>query len=154
MYGGVNGHERYLETAVETASPARLIVMLYDGAIRFINEAAYAMQQRDYETQNTKLQRAQRILAELISSLDFDKGGEIAENLFRLYTYMYNQLVEANINDDTARLEHVVGLLWRDTRSVGDHRRRVGSAGRVARSEGESAWLNRWWRRCCTTFGC
>jgi flagellar protein FliS len=111
MYGGVNGHERYLETAVETASPARLIVMLYDGAIRFINEAAYAMQQRDYETQNTKLQRAQKILAELISSLDFDKGGEIAENLFRLYTYMYNQLVEANINDDTARLEHVVGLL-------------------------------------------
>jgi flagellar protein FliS len=111
MYGGVNGHERYLETAVETASPARLIVMLYDGAIRFINEAAYAMQQRDYETQNTKLQRAQKILAELISSLDFDKGGEIAENLFRLYTYMYNQLVEANINDSCDRLEHVVHLL-------------------------------------------
>jgi flagellar protein FliS len=100
-----------LETAVETASPARLIVMLYDGAIRFINEAAYAMQQRDYETQNTKLQRAQKILAELISSLDFDKGGEIAENLFRLYTYMYNQLVEANINDSRDRLEHVVHLL-------------------------------------------
>jgi flagellar protein FliS len=96
---------------VETASPARLIVMLYDGAIRFINEAAYAMQQRDYETQNTKLQRAQKILAELISSLDFDKGGEIAENLFRLYTYMYNQLVEANINDSRDRLEHVVHLL-------------------------------------------
>ena len=111
MYGGVNGHNRYLETAVETASPARLIVMLYDGAIRFINEAAYAMQQRDYETQNAKLQRAQKILAELISSLDFNKGGEIAENLFRLYTYMYNQLVEANINDDRDRLEHVVHLL-------------------------------------------
>jgi len=111
MYGGVNGQDRYLETAVETASPARLIVMLYDGAIRFINEAAYAMQQRDYETQNAKLQRAQKILAELISSLDFDKGGEIAENLFRLYTYMYNQLVEANINDSRDRLEHVVHLL-------------------------------------------
>ena len=111
MYGGVNGHDRYLETAVETASPARLIVMLYDGAIRFINEATYAMQQRDYETQNAKLQRAQKILAELISSLDFDKGGEIAENLFRLYTYMYNQLVEANINDSRDRLEHVVHLL-------------------------------------------
>ena len=111
MYGGVNGHERYLETAVETASPARLIVMLYDGAIRFINEAAHAMRQRDYEAQNAKLQRAQKILAELISSLDFDKGGEIAENLFRLYTYMYNQLVEANINDNLDRLQHVVQLL-------------------------------------------
>ncbi len=111
MYGGVNGHERYLETAVETASPARLIVMLYDGAIRFINEAITAMHQRDYETQNARLQRAQKILAELISSLDFDKGGEIAENLFRLYTYMYNQLVEANIHDNVERLEHVIDLL-------------------------------------------
>lgn len=111
MYGGVNGYERYLETAVETASPARLIVMLYDGAIRFINEAAYAMRQRDYETQNAKLQRAQKILAELISSLDFDKGGEIAENLFRLYTYMYNQLVQANLDDEHERLEHVAALL-------------------------------------------
>lgn len=111
MYGGVNGTDRYLETAVETASPARLIVMLYDGAIRFINEANYAMRQRDYETQNYKLQRAQKILAELISSLDFEKGGEIAENLFRLYTYMYNQLVEANIQDAPERLEHVVVLL-------------------------------------------
>ncbi|MFN4033739.1 MAG: flagellar export chaperone FliS [Fimbriimonadales bacterium] len=111
MYSGVNGYERYLETAVETASPARLIVMLYDGAIRFVNEAAYAMRQRDYETQNTKLLRAQKILAELISSLDFDKGGEIAENLFRLYTYMYNRLVEANINDSVETLEHVTRLL-------------------------------------------
>lgn len=111
MYGGVNGHERYLETAVETASPVRLIVMLYDGAIRFINEAIYAMRQRDYETQNNRLQRAQKILAELISSLDFEKGGEIAENLFRLYTYMYNQLVEANLQDSPERLEHVIGLL-------------------------------------------
>ncbi|MCS7208874.1 MAG: flagellar export chaperone FliS [Fimbriimonadales bacterium] len=111
MYNGVNGYERYLETAVETASPARLIVMLYDGAIRFINEASQAMRQRDYETQNTKLQRAQKILAELISSLDFEKGGEIAENLLRLYTYMYNQLVEANISDRSELLEHVVCLL-------------------------------------------
>lgn len=111
MYGGVNGADRYLETAVETASPARLIVMLYDGAIRFIHEAAHAMRQCDYETQNYKLQRAQKILAELISSLDFEKGGEIAENLFRLYTYMYNQLVEANIHDSLERLEHVASLL-------------------------------------------
>lgn len=111
MHGGVNGHQRYLETAVETASPARLIVMLYDGAIRFINEAGYAMRQRDYETQNAKLQRAQKILNELICSLDFEKGGEVARNLYRLYNYMYDQLVAANIEDSYERLEHVVGLL-------------------------------------------
>ncbi|MFQ3611820.1 MAG: flagellar export chaperone FliS, partial [Fimbriimonadales bacterium] len=72
MYGAGNGTNRYLETAVETASPVRLVVMLYDGAIRFLNEAKQAIQNRDFETQNLKFQRAQRILAELISSLDFD----------------------------------------------------------------------------------
>ncbi|MFQ3611648.1 MAG: flagellar export chaperone FliS [Fimbriimonadales bacterium] len=111
MYGAGNGTNRYLETAVETASPVRLVVMLYDGAIRFLNEAKQAIQNRDFETQNLKFQRAQRILAELISSLDFDKGGEIAENLFRLYTYMYNQLVEANLQDSIERTEHVIHLL-------------------------------------------
>ncbi len=111
MYGGVNGYEKYLETAVETASPARLIVMLYDGALRFINEAIHAIQMRNYEHQNYAFQRAQRILAELISSLDFEKGGEIAENLFRLYTYMYNQLVEANLQDSVERAQHVIQLL-------------------------------------------
>ncbi len=106
-----NGYDRYLETAVETASPARLIVMLYDGAIRFINNAIDAMQNRQYDQQNYYLQRAQKILAELISSLDFTRGGEIAENLFRLYTYMYNQLVEANLQDSVERAQHVVNLL-------------------------------------------
>lgn len=106
-----NGYDRYLETAVETASPARLIVMLYDGAIRFINTAIDAMQNRQYDQQNYYLQRAQKILAELISSLDFTRGGEIAENLFRLYTYMYNQLVEANLQDSVERAQHVVNLL-------------------------------------------
>lgn len=111
MYGGMNGYDRYLETAVETASPARLIVMLYDGAIRFINSAIDAIQNKQYERQNHYFQRAQKILAELISSLDFSKGGEVAENLFRLYTYMYNQLVEANLQDSIERAEHVVNLL-------------------------------------------
>lgn len=111
MYGAGNGTNRYLETAVETASPVRLVVMLYDGAIRFLNEAKQAIQNRDFETQNLKFQRAQRILAELISCLDFDKGGEVAENLFRLYTYMYNQLVEANLQDSIERTEHVIHLL-------------------------------------------
>jgi flagellar protein FliS len=111
MYGGVNGHERYLQTAVETAHPARLVVMLYDGALRFLNCALEAMEQRDYEQQNLYLQKTQRILAELIGSLDFTKGGEVAENLFRIYTYLYNQLVQANIEDDAAKVQHAIALL-------------------------------------------
>ncbi len=111
MYGGVNGHQRYLETAVETAHPARLVVMLYDGALRFLNQAREAMEQRNYEEQNLYLQKTQRILAELISSLDFTKGGEVAENLFRIYTYLYNQLVQANLQDDPLKVQQAIALL-------------------------------------------
>ncbi|MEN3000786.1 MAG: flagellar export chaperone FliS [Armatimonadota bacterium] len=111
MYGGVNGHQRYLQTAIETAHPARLVVMLYDGAIRFLHQAQEAMTQRNYEQQNLYLQKTQRILAELISSLDFTKGGEVAENLFRIYTYLYNQLVQANLEDDSTKVQHAITLL-------------------------------------------
>jgi len=111
MYGGVNGHQRYLQTAVETAHPARLVVMLYDGAIRFLNQAKEAMEQRNYDQQNLYLQKVQRILSELIGSLNFTQGGEIAENLFRIYTYLYNQLVQENLEDDLAKVQHAIALL-------------------------------------------
>jgi flagellar protein FliS len=96
---------------VETAHPARLVVMLYDGALRFLAQAKEAMEQHDYEQQNLYIQKTQRILAELISSLNFIAGGEIAENLFRIYTYLYNQLVQANINDELSKVEHAITLL-------------------------------------------
>lgn len=111
MYGGNNGHLRYLETAVETAHPARLVVMLYDGAIRFLNEAEDAMNRADYERQNHFIIKAQRIVAELMSSLDMHKGAHIAENLLNLYAYIYNQLIEANMGDQVEMIGHVRGLL-------------------------------------------
>lgn len=73
--------------------------MLYDGALRFMNGAKVAMEARDLYKQNDQIQRAQKIVAELMSSLDMEKGGEIAQNLLSLYSFVYNQLVEANIED-------------------------------------------------------
>lgn len=89
-------HE-YQKTAVQNASPVGLIVMLYDGAINFMERGKHAMGQADYDKQNQYLQKAQRIVMELIACLDMDQGGEIAQNLFSLYTFALNQLVEANL---------------------------------------------------------
>lgn len=111
MYSGNNGHLRYLETAVETAHPARLVVMLYDGAIRFLNEAEDAMNKADYDRQNHFIIKAQRIVAELMSSLDMQKGAHIAENLLNIYAYIYNQLIEANIRDQVEVIGQVRYLL-------------------------------------------
>ncbi len=104
-------YDVYQRTQVDTASPARLVVMLYDGAIRFLRQGQTAMQQRDREKQNHYLVRAQRIITELASSLDMEAGGDIAANLMALYQFMHEQLVLANLQDDMDRVQKVREML-------------------------------------------
>lgn len=70
-----------------------------------MNGAKVAMEARDLYKQNDQVQRAQKIVAELMSSLDMEKGGEIAQNLLSLYSFVYNRLVEANIEDRPELIE-------------------------------------------------
>ncbi|MCS6831751.1 MAG: flagellar export chaperone FliS [Armatimonadota bacterium] len=104
-------YDVYQRTQVDTASPARLVVMLYDGAIRFLRQGQAAMQQGDREKQNHYLVRAQRIIAELASSLNMEEGGEIAVNLMALYQFMHEQLVLANLQDDVDKVQKVRQML-------------------------------------------
>lgn len=104
-------YDVYQRTQVDTASPVRLIMMLYDGAIRFLRQGQDAMQRGDREKQNNCLVRAQRILAELTSSLNIEEGGEIAVNLMALYQFMNEQLVIANLQDDVEKVQKVREML-------------------------------------------
>lgn len=90
------------------ASPVQLVVMLYDGALRFMEEGKRAMAAKDLETQNFKLQRAQKIVVELMSTLNLQQGGEIAKNLLSLYTFVVNELVEGNIHDDPTKIDNAM----------------------------------------------
>jgi flagellar secretion chaperone FliS len=105
----------YMRTQTETSSPTKLVVMLYDGAVRFLSLARDKMASGDLEARHTYLVKAQRILGELLSALDFEKGGEVAKNLQRIYTYMLQQLVDANLNDRVEPIDEVIRLL-RDLR--------------------------------------
>lgn len=100
-----NQAQEYRKNAVLGASPAGLVVMLYDGALRFIEAGRAAMRAKDLVRQNESLQRAQRIVSELLGTLDHDRGGEIAANLARLYHYVLSGLVEANLYDREAPLD-------------------------------------------------
>jgi flagellar protein FliS len=73
--------------------------MLYDGALRFMEAGRHAMLRRDVFAQNENFTKAQRIVSELLSTLDMEQGGEVARNLVSLYTYVYDKLVEANLED-------------------------------------------------------
>lgn len=101
----------YRKSAVNGASPLQLVIMLYDGALRFMNLGKVAMLQRNVEEQNASLQRAQKIIVELMSCLDMEQGKEISQNLFALYTYIYNQLVAANIEDKPEVIDNCMEIL-------------------------------------------
>jgi len=106
----------YKQTQVNTASQGELILMLFDGAIRFANQAREMIAAGDLEGANAKLIRAQDILTEFMISLDMDQG-EIAKNLYQLYDYIHDCLVRANIKKDVELIDQAVRLLTelRDT---------------------------------------
>ena len=91
--------DEYRKSSVNGASPVTLVVMLYDGCLRFMETGRLAMERRDLEAQNAALQKAQKIVLELMSALDLRKGGEVAQNLMALYSYVLGELVRSNCED-------------------------------------------------------
>ena len=112
----VSGYARaYQAQSVLTASPGQLILMLYDGALRFLGHAKDAMESTDesprrMERINTNLLKAQDIIAELKASLNFE-AGDHAQNLDRLYDYYLRRLFEANMKKSVAPVIEVESLL-------------------------------------------
>ena len=100
----------YRQSSVLTAPPERLLLMLYDGAGRFLAQAAAAMRERDIPRANERLQRGEAIIEELLATLDLS-AGEIAERLQGLYVYCRRRLAEARIEQDAERVDEVRGLL-------------------------------------------
>jgi flagellar protein FliS len=106
-----NPYSQYKQTQITTANQGKLIVMLYDGAIKFLNIAIENMNPRTYDVVNNNIIKAQDIITELLLSLNMEEGGEIAKNLFSLYMYFKRQLLEANIKKDPEIIKHVLKLL-------------------------------------------
>ncbi|HPK44168.1 MAG TPA: flagellar export chaperone FliS [Spirochaetota bacterium] len=106
-----NPYDQYKHTEINTANQGKLIVMLYDGAIKFCNIAIENMQPKTYDIANINIIKAQDIINELILALNMNDGGDIARNLFNLYIYFKKQLLEANIQKNSDILKNVVKLL-------------------------------------------
>ncbi|MCZ8523604.1 MULTISPECIES: flagellar export chaperone FliS [Paenibacillus] len=100
---------KYLSTSVQTASPGHLLIMLYDGAIRFCRAGIEAMKQHRYEEVSRNLVKAQDIVRELMLTLD--PKLPISEDLTRLYDYFLFRLVEANLKKETEAAEEVLEYL-------------------------------------------
>jgi len=110
-----NPYQSYQQSSVNTASPGELTLMLYNGCLKFINLAKHAMEQKDIPARNTNILKSQKIVQELMVTLNMDL--EVSQNMMSLYDYMHRRLIEANIKNDQAILEEVEGLVveFRDT---------------------------------------
>ncbi|MFP1741856.1 flagellar export chaperone FliS [Lonsdalea quercina] len=112
MYGSQAYAQVGLESGVMSASPHKLITMLFDGAISALVRADIFMEQGDTVEKGNAITKAIRIIdSGLLASLDMEKGGEISTNLAQLYDYMIRQLLQANLHNDRALLENITELL-------------------------------------------
>ncbi len=105
-----NARNQYLKTQIETASKEQLVVMLFDGILRFTEQARKAMRENSIEMCHTALMRAEAIVMELIVTVDKEKGGEIATNLLGLHAYAYNALVQCNLHKDESKIDEVQNI--------------------------------------------
>jgi len=103
----------YRQTNIKTASQGKLIIMLYDEAIKQLNLAVEQIEQHSLKLDgiNNAIIRAQEMITELMVSLDFEKGGEIAQTLFSLYMFFNRQLMEANMKKEAEPIRQVSNLL-------------------------------------------
>src|SRR6187551_1595029 len=99
------GAQNYLRTKVFTATPEQLQLMLYDGAIRFGEQARVALEQKNFEHSYTMLSRVQKIITELQASLKHDIAPDLCKQMSALYNYIYRKLIEANIDHVLPPLE-------------------------------------------------
>jgi len=100
-----------IDSIVFEATPHKLIDMLFKGAKDALVQAVGAIERKDFDAKSKKISKAIEIILNLQTYLDKDKGGDVAENLNELYTYMSTTLIDANRLNDTAKLQEVVALL-------------------------------------------
>jgi flagellar secretion chaperone FliS len=94
-----NPAQAYRQFSVQGAPPLRLVVMLYDGVIAALQRAIDAIETRNIEAKCSQIKRALAIIAQLEGTLDFERGGEVATNLKRLYVYARTQITKANVGN-------------------------------------------------------
>ncbi len=112
---------QYKTEQYTTTSQGKLIVMLYDGAIRFLKEALKAIAENDPNQRGYYLGRAEKIIAELNLSLDMKKGGDVASNLSRLYTYMLEQILLCNARGEVKVVRDTIIPILMDLKDAWEH---------------------------------
>ncbi len=107
MYAALKATDAYRQTEVRSRTPLELVVMLYDGALKFMTAAQEAIRRGDIGARKTAISKTLAIVSELQSTLNMDQGGEIAASLDELYRWSSVRLLDATVHNDPAPIEEV-----------------------------------------------
>ncbi|MGK0289609.1 MAG: flagellar protein FliS [bacterium] len=120
-----NSYQAYQNTSIQTSNQKQLILMLFDGMNRFMTKGIEDINQTKYESAHKNLTKVGKILLELLSTLREDRGGEIGQNLKKLYLFCYENIVIANLKKDTQKIREIQKILnnlrdgWAQTKGSG-----------------------------------
>ncbi|MGN1153400.1 MAG: flagellar export chaperone FliS [Candidatus Gastranaerophilaceae bacterium] len=123
--------KQYQKNEVETATPEKILILLYDGAIQFLNKAKIAMQEKNIPEIHNNIIGCENIIQEFINTLDMENGGDFAVRIKALYQYFYNTLVQANLKKDESKvdevLRHLVDLraTWKQAIAIANSQKKM-----------------------------
>ena len=103
--------QAYRSNQVMTADPGKILLMLYQGAIDFLRRAESAMERKDMAEKGLYINKTLAIISELLASLNFEVGGDVARNLESLYLFMFSHITAANVKNDSRLLAETAQLL-------------------------------------------
>lgn len=107
----MSAYQSYQKNKYETASPHRLTLMLYNGAVQFATRAEQSIDEGNVADTNKYIQKTQNIVYELMTSLNEREGGELAQNLKNIYLYIIDRLIQANMHKEKSKVTEVIVLL-------------------------------------------
>lgn len=106
-----NAKNVYLQNQILTASPKKLVTLLFEGSIKNLSLAKIFIEKKDFEQANKALQKYQDIIQELQRTLDFEQGGEVARNLDSMYTYLQERALAANVQKDVTIVDESIKIV-------------------------------------------
>ena len=103
--------KQYQTNNITTASPEKLMIMLLDGAIQFLQKAKVAIDEKKYQERSVNIESARKIIRELMRTIDLENGNDVSKSLFRLYSKMATNLIKANVSKNITLIDEVINDL-------------------------------------------
>ncbi len=106
-----NIYQSYTKAQVRTDDPQKVLVLLFEGIISFLNKAHSEISDKQYLPAHDNFMKAKNIIVELMCALDMEQGGEIAQNLYNLYWFLFEKIVEADYTKNTATIDMIIPVI-------------------------------------------